>query len=1033
LPNREYNHRAVPFSGGSEWRKWDLHVHTPASHAAHYGHDAQAWTRYLEALRSLPGEIHVVGINDYIWVDGYEKVRAAHMAGDLPNIDAVFPVIELRLNEFVGTEGKLSRINAHVIFDAGTEPDVINTYFISRLVADFKLSDQYQHLPKRWSSIPTPESLAQLGRDIKSTVPAAELPYFQGDFIEGFNNWVIPFDRVTNALDSSNFPEQPLLGLGKTEWEDIPWGNNTIASKKHLVSSVQLLFTSSPTPAACTASVAHNRLAKVNHRVLDCSDAHNFADSTDKDRLGNCFTWICADPTLAGLKHALIEYEARVFIGEQPPLLTRRASDPTHFISHVAIHPTDPAARPAPSFDVDIPLNSGFIAIVGRKGSGKSALMDSIALAGNSRSEQHFTFLSNARFRNPRNEKASHYQVALRLANDFALGPVPLSSPVDRNEPEVLRYLPQTLLETLCNTEPGSLDEAFEHELRSIIFSHVPDHQRLGCTSLEELVQRRADPFDHEVAQLRADLGACNRSIAELEERSRPTLITRLRANLAAIDQQLANHDLSRPADPVEPTSVSDGASLEASVRLQSLGEELARLDADQAAYEAEYGVARSRLDACESVVREIGVLRSTFGSFATRVGPALALLELDITGVARLQIETGAIDKVHAEASKRVTELDQQLAPDGQVAASRLRLRQEKVELERALDQPRRLYQQQLRELEAWTAVRAKLVGTPADEGTQAYLAGQLSEAAALPARLTDLRERRLAISKKIHEALMARSVLYRELYGPVQHFLDGIDLAKTQFSLEFEAGLEIGDFTQHFLDNIDRSVSGSFYGIDQSRHRIQERVRATDPREWASVSAFLEQHDRDLRMDRRESGLGTALDSASDALRKGIRITDVYDYPFGLSYLAAQYELRSKGRPISELSPGEKGTILLMFYLLVDQSGRPIALDQPDENLDSETIHALLRPAIRAAKATRQILVVTHSPNLAVVGDADQVIVASCDGESFSYESGSIENPTIRDLVVRVLEGTWPAFQNREDKYLISARTDVQEELDI
>jgi ABC-type protease/lipase transport system fused ATPase/permease subunit len=112
-------------------------------------------------------------------------------------------------------------------------------------------------------------------------------------------------------------------------------------------------------------------------------------------------------------------------------------------------------------------------------------------------------------------------------------------------------------------------------------------------------------------------------------------------------------------------------------------------------------------------------------------------------------------------------------------------------------------------------------------------------------------------------------------------------------------------------------------------------------------------------------------------------------------------------------------------MFYLLVDQSGRPIALDQPDENLDNETVHKLLRPAIRAAKATRQILVVTHSPNLAIVGDADQVIVAGCDGETFTYESGSIENPGVRDLVVRVLEGTWPAFSDRERKYTASPRT--------
>src|SRR5207237_400729 len=111
------------------------------------------------------------------------------------------------------------------------------------------------------------------------------------------------------------------------------------------------------------------------------------------------------------------------------------------------------------------------------------------------------------------------------------------------------------------------------------------------------------------------------------------------------------------------------------------------------------------------------------------------------------------------------------------------------------------------------------------------------------------------------------------------------------------------------------------------------------------------------------------------------------LYDFLYGLSYIVAEYELRSDGRPITELSPGQKGTILLMFYLLVDQTGRPIALDQPDENLDNQTVRTLLRPAIRAAKKTRQVFVVTHSPNLAVVGDADQVIVASSNGDEITY----------------------------------------------
>ena len=68
------------------------------------------------------------------------------------------------------------------------------------------------------------------------------------------------------------------------------------------------------------------------------------------------------------------------------------------------------------------------------------------------------------------------------------------------------------------------------------------------------------------------------------------------------------------------------------------------------------------------------------------------------------------------------------------------------------------------------------------------------------------------------------------------------------------------------------------------------------------------------------------------------------------------------------------------------------------------------------------RQIIIVTHNPNLAVVCDADQVIYSSIDkedGNRVAYVSGGIENPVISKHVVDVLEGTMPAFDDRDRKY--------------
>ena len=71
---------------------------------------------------------------------------------------------------------------------------------------------------------------------------------------------------------------------------------------------------------------------------------------------------------------------------------------------------------------------------------------------------------------------------------------------------------------------------------------------------------------------------------------------------------------------------------------------------------------------------------------------------------------------------------------------------------------------------------------------------------------------------------------------------------------------------------------------------------------------------------------------------------------------------------------------------------------------------------------KHRRQIIMVTHNPNIAVVCDAEQIIHASIDrqnGNRITYTSGSIENPVINKHVLDVLEGTRPAFDNREAKY--------------
>jgi len=157
-------------------------------------------------------------------------------------------------------------------------------------------------------------------------------------------------------------------------------------------------------------------------------------------------------------------------------------------------------------------------------------------------------------------------------------------------------------------------------------------------------------------------------------------------------------------------------------------------------------------------------------------------------------------------------------------------------------------------------------------------------------------------------------------------------------------------------------------------------------------------------------------------EQLTKGATTFDLYNFLFSLKFLKPIYKLTWEGKRIEQLSPGERGNLLLVFYLIVDNGLIPIVLDQPEENLDNQTVYRTLVPCILEAKKHRQIIMVTHNPNLAVVCDAEQVIYAEMDKEnnsSINYISGSIEDPYMNQKIMDVLEGTRPAFDKRGNKY--------------
>jgi len=122
---------------------------------------------------------------------------------------------------------------------------------------------------------------------------------------------------------------------------------------------------------------------------------------------------------------------------------------------------------------------------------------------------------------------------------------------------------------------------------------------------------------------------------------------------------------------------------------------------------------------------------------------------------------------------------------------------------------------------------------------------------------------------------------------------------------------------------------------------------------------------------------------------------------------------------REFSQLSLGQQQSVLLALILSSD-SKRPLIIDQPEDNLDSEFIFHTFVPVLRRAKERRQVIIVTHNANIAVLGDAEQLIVLKTNRDrSQIVARGSIDDPVARDAACKILEGAKEAFARRARIY--------------
>jgi energy-coupling factor transporter ATP-binding protein EcfA2 len=159
-----------------------------------------------------------------------------------------------------------------------------------------------------------------------------------------------------------------------------------------------------------------------------------------------------------------------------------------------------------------------------------------------------------------------------------------------------------------------------------------------------------------------------------------------------------------------------------------------------------------------------------------------------------------------------------------------------------------------------------------------------------------------------------------------------------------------------------------------------------------------------------------------APDPIRFQLERCEVFDRPrltVTREYTDANGRKAHRTREFRHLSLGQQQSVLLALMLSAD-SNTPLIIDQPEDNLDGEFIYQSLVPVLRRAKERRQVIVVTHNANIAVLGDAEQIIVLRANNErAVITNRGSIDDADIRAAACAILEGSEEAFRRRARIY--------------
>jgi ABC-type lipoprotein export system ATPase subunit len=790
---------------------------------------------------------------------------------------------------------------------------------------------------------------------------------------------------------------------------------------------------------ATSAYILSSQSLKSGHVFTLGSDARSLKDILQPDDAGN-YCWLKADPTFEGLKQIIYEPVSRVYIGAEPELMAKVTSRPTRFIDRLKINQITGynESRGVWFKDIDIPFNHEMVAVVGNKGSGKSAIADILGLLGESKNIEAASFLNSNRFK--KSGLAKNFEAELVWASEDK-DEKNLFDDVDVTSVEKIKYLPQRWFEELCNDLDG---KQFSKELEKVVYTHLDEAEKLGCDSFQGLIELKSSSVEEDISDLKDSLHGININVASVLKKLHPDYAKKLDSELAQKKRELESHLKLAPMIVENPDKdKADGdksASLMASI--QSLNSGVGQLMGQIQASNTEQGSIRRKLENLSTIKEDIARIKKN-ADITINSQTVKEIFGEATDKLVQIIVDDGAINtmgnqlnySLQSEINKTLTETEIKArglepAEEQKLLTVSLQVKLAKTiverdDLKKKLEKPQEEYQKFLDARRKWQARKEEIEGAEQnpEKNTINYFVVELKKVKT--EYISQLQSLRREQSEKSQEIYAKKNEIV-QIYGSVKSKVDAVIAANKpsieDYSINVEAGFTMSPtFREQLMSLLNLRAKGSFM-VKETAYRV--------------LSTIIDDKDYDdiLNITKIQDSINSSLEEDIRAdIKDGERVryipdqvTDVvsfYDYLYGLDYLTENYQLRLDNKNIESLSPGEKGALLLVFYLMLDQDDMPLVIDQPEDNLDNQSVARILVKFINGAKSRRQIIIVTHNPNLAVVADAEQVIYThfnkSNNKNIFSVESGSIENDSINKHIVDVLEGTMPAFDKRRLRY--------------